>query len=88
MNSNAWYNSWCETNTQYISDRSIEDSLIKLLNDARAAGITELNISPRFGPYISTAIKSCEPWATYEKWGPYHLFVHIKNITATRNMYE
>lgn len=78
-NAEAWRNKWTDEHMAYIQQVSIEEGLATMFKDARAAGIRKLEFPVTLGKIIDKATDLCRPWATWQSWGPYHLFVNINS---------
>ena len=75
--SKFWMDRWVDKNLDFINAQPHEEILVKMFTDARADGLTRIEINPQLGKFAGAATKRCEPWATWQSWGPYHLFIII-----------
>lgn len=73
-----WREKWSDENAEFIDKVDLVTGLIKMLNDARTAGIRRISYPPHLSKFVVLAVKQCEPWAKWESWYPYHFFVNLE----------
>lgn len=75
----SWRVDWAEKNHNFIEASSMEDIFFKMFQDAKAAGISRIEL-PVSASKIASQVASnrCRDFVTCEIWGPYHFFVNIK----------
>lgn len=78
IDAKQWREKWSDDNAEFIEKADLVTGLVKMLNDARAAGIRRLSFPPQCSKVVVSATEACQPWARWESWGPYHFFVNIE----------
>jgi hypothetical protein len=73
----VWRDKWTTENDNYIDTHSVVESLVKMFGDAARDGVTRLEFPVTYCQFVYDATDRCQPWARWESWGPYHLFVNV-----------
>lgn len=72
-----WRFKWADENSAYIDAHTLEEGLVKMFTDAQQAGVKKLEFPVMQAAIVCAAVDRCQPWARWESWGPFHLWVHI-----------